>query len=386
MWLFALQVVSLIGALCSIVYSVIAFWCVNTFRSANPRSKPKKSGDPYAPAVSILKPLCGKDRFAYECIASQFVQDYPSFEIIFGVSDPNDLVVPVVHEVMQEAPEVQAKLIFCSERLGANRKISNLIQMLKHARNDVIVINDSDILTPRDYLLHVAAALDDSSVGMVTCLYSGIAGDNLGSRLEALGITSDFVPGVLCARFIEGGLRFALGSTLAFPRRTLDAIGGLESLADYLADDYQMGYRASLTGRRVELAACIVEHALPDYSFKAFLQHQLRWARAVRASRPAGYAGLIFTFAIPWSLLVLIAARGSLLAWTLLGCAIGLRYAIAFVTQRYVLLDRIGTANLWLLPIHDLVAPLVWIGSYMGRRIVWRGNKFELVNGKLRPV
>src|SRR5262245_13056207 len=382
MWLLALQIISLTGAVSSIVYCVIALGCVLGFRP--PRDK--KKCDSNSPPISFLKPLCGTHGLVSECMARVCAQDYPNFEVIFGVADPDDPVIPVVERAMRDCPGVQAKVVICRETLGTNRKISNLVQMLAHARYDTIVINDSDILLREDYLAHVAAGLKDPSVGMVTCLYSGIPSGNLCSRLEALSINSEFMPGILCARRIEGGLHFALGSTLAFPRQTLDAIGGLGPLLDYLADDYQLGYRTSLTGRRVELADCVVEHVLPNYSFMEFIQHQLRWARTVRTSRPSGYAGLIFTFAIPWSLFALIATHGSYFGWVLFMSAIGLRYAIAWVTQKSVLRVLGRRSDLWLLPLRDCLAPLIWIACYLGRSVVWRGNRFKLVNGKLRPV
>ena len=154
--------------------------------------------------------------------------------------------------------------------------------MLPHARHEFILINDSDIHVPDDYVRRVVAPLKNDSVGMVTCLYRGIASASLGSKLESLGISSDFVPGVLCAKRLEGELRFGLGSTLAFSRGALDAAGGFTPLADYLADDYQLGYRISQAGLSVQLADCVVDHYLPRYSLQEFVQHQLRWARAIR--------------------------------------------------------------------------------------------------------
>jgi ceramide glucosyltransferase len=258
--------------------------------------------------------------------------------------------------------------------------------MLPSARHEFLVINDSDIRVPEDYLHRVITPLENSTVGLVTCLFRAIAGRSLCSKLEALGISSDFVPGVLCARRLEGGIRFGLGSTLAFSRQALEKIGGLTPLADFLADDYQLGYRMSQAGFRVEFADCIVDHYLPEYSFAAFLQHQLRWARTVRASRPGGYAGLVFTLVLPWSLLTILLMPVAILAWVLFALAVLLRYAVWFATRAYVLRDSQWNRDAWLLPIRDLISLAVWFLSYMGREVVWRGRRFELANGKLRPV
>src|SRR5262245_28945315 len=339
--------------------------------------------DKFAPPVSILKPLCGLDPHAYDTLRVHVCQPYPAFEIIFGVSDPDDPVIPVVQRLTAEFPQIPIKLMTCPLSLGSNVKVSNLIQMLPAARHEFLLINDSDIDAPSDYLRKVIAPFDDTSTGMVTCLYRGVASSSVGSKLESLFISSDFMPGVLCAKRLEGGLHFAMGSTLALSRRTLHAIGGLVPLADYLADDYQMGYRVSKAGLRVELADCVVDHWLPPYTFGEFMRHQLRWARAIRSSRPEGYVALIVTFSVPWSLLTLIVTRGAPWAWISAAAALTLRYAVLLATQSRVF-GRGGLRDWWLLPVRDFIALLVWISCYAGRRIVWRGKEFELVNGKLR--
>jgi ceramide glucosyltransferase len=324
------------------------------------------------------------DPHAFESLRSHCAQDYPAFEIIFGVSDPGDESIPAVHKLIRDFPHVTIKLVNCPQRLGSNLKISNLIQMIPSAQYEFLIINDSDIEVPTDYLKQVIAPLEKPSIGMVTCLYRGIAGSTVGSKLESLGISSDFIPGVLCARILDRGVRFGLGSTLAFSRRTLEIIGGLPPLADFLADDYQLGYRISKANLSVQVASCIVDHHLPPYSFPAFFQHQLRWARAMRTSRPGGYTGLIFTFAIPWSILALLLMPGSATAWLCFGAAVLLRYAVWISVQARVLRSPRVLADFWLLPIRDVIALVVWIACYGGHQVVWRGKRFFLVNGKLR--
>jgi ceramide glucosyltransferase len=194
------------------------------------------------------------------------------------------------------------------------------------------------------------------------------------------------MPGVLCAKQLAGSLNFALGSTLAFRRSTLAAIGGLESLSDHLADDYELGNRTFKAGLEVRLADCIVEHCLPEYSLAEFLEHQLRWARTIRGARPGGYAGIIFTFAIPWTLIGILAAQGATWPWILLASALFLRFAVALVFEASVLDTRPAVRDFWLLPLRDCIAAVIWISCYMGRTVVWRGRKFEVANGKLRPA
>jgi len=377
-----LAIISVLGTICGIFYCLFSLLCVVLF---GPRNR-EKMDTGFAPPVSILKPLCGMDPHAYASLRSHCTQDYPAFEIIFGVADPNDEILPTVERVMTEFPAVPIKLVRCPQQLGTNLKISNLVQMLPHARHELLLINDSDIEVPDDYLRQVVERLKDRSVGMVTCLYRGIAAGSIGSKLEALGISSDFVPGVLTANRLDGGLRFGLGSTLAFSRTSLDAAGGFSPLADYLADDYQLGYRISKAGLRVELADCVVDHYLPEYSFGEFVQHQLRWARAIRTSRPGGYLGLIFTFAIPWSLLAITLFPSATWVWVLLASALILRYAVMLATAVYIFRDSRPFRYFWLLPFRDIVALAVWILCYAGRQVVWRGKRFVLVNGKLRAV
>jgi ceramide glucosyltransferase len=218
---------------------------------------------------------------------------------------------------------------------------------------------------------------------MVTCLYRGIAGPTLGSALESIGISSDFAGGVLVARYIEGGVRFGLGSTLAFRRRELDSIGGFEAVVDYLADDYELGRRIAELGLRVELSEVVVETFLPAYDLGGFFRHQLRWARSVRDSRKWGYVGVLLTFGLPWALLALVLAGGAGWAWGLLLTAALLRVLVAVAVGKLVLRDPQVPRFLWLIPMRDLAALLVWGVSFASNTISWRGDSFHLKDGKL---
>jgi ceramide glucosyltransferase len=348
------------------------------------------------PAVSILKPLKGVDPEIWESFCSHCDQEYPQFQLIFGVSDSGDPVVEVVRKLQAKYPNLAIELIVCDRVLGANIKVSNLAQMLPAARHELFLVNDSDIRVPSDYLRKVIAPLAEASVGLVTCLYRGVAGPTagratLGSRLEALGISTDFVPGVLSARFLEKGLHFGLGSTLAFRRRDLEAIGGFEALLDYLADDYELGRRIAAMGKRVELSTTTVVTFLPAYTLRQFFRHQLRWSRTIRDARRWGYAGLLFTFGVPWALLTLLAAGGAAWAWALLALTFAVRLTVGVVAGVGVLHDRRIFRNelfrnIFLLALRDLIAPFVWAAGFMGNRIHWRGGVFNLKHGRLTIV
>jgi ceramide glucosyltransferase len=338
------------------------------------------------PAVSILKPLKGTDPDIYESFRSHCLQDYPEYEIVFGVSDPDDPAVASVRQLQREFPDRTIRLVVSPNKLGPNVKVSNLEQMLQSARYQHLLVNDSDIRVEKDYLRRVIAPLADQRVGMVTCLYRGVADLTFGSQLESLGISTDFCPGVLVARQLEGGLRFGLGSTLTLRRDDLERIGGFRSVVDFLADDYEIGRRIAGLGLQVRLADIVVETHLPAYDLRGFLAHQLRWARGVRDSRTAGYIGLAFTYSLLWALLTLIASDLAPWAWAVLGATAMLRLAVAITVGKFVLEDRRLLRNLWLLPVRDLVAVGVWIVSFVGHTVTWRGDRFVLKNGRLIPI
>lgn len=318
-----LAAITALGGIAGCGYYVLCLWSVRDFlRSA--RRKPAG----FTPPVSILKPLKGTDPGIYESFRSHCLQDYPEYELVFGVSDPDDPAAGLVRRLQQEFPGRAIQLVVCPKVLGTNMKVGNLVQMLPHARYDYLIVNDSDIKVEPDYLRRVMASFADERVGMVTCLYRGVGGRTLGSKLESIGISTDFSAGVLAARCLEG-IHFALGSTLAFPRRALEAIGSFEPLVDYLADDFELGARIAAAGYEVRLSEVVVDHHLPDYSFHGFVQHQLRWARSTRDSRRWGYTGVVLTFGLPWAVLAALLSRGQPWSWVLLVTALLLRVAMA---------------------------------------------------------
>jgi ceramide glucosyltransferase len=382
--LLALQIVSTVMAVCGIGFYVLSIWSARQYIRER-RVARAASGDAFTPPVSILKPLRGTDPHMYESFRSHCLLDYPEYELIFGISEPDDPVIPLVERLKLEFPQRSIQLVQCSQDLGPNTKVSNLMQMLPLAKYEYVLVNDSDIHVPSDYLRGIVQPFQNPQVGLVTCLYRGHAGTSLGSRLEAIGISTEFMPGVLTARKIERGMHFALGSTLAMRREALHAIGGFEPLLDYLADDFELGYRISQTRFQVALAGVIVDTSVPDYSLGQFFNHQLRWGRSTRDSRRYGYLGLAFTFGLPWGILAVIFSRGASWAWGLLGAALLVRLLMATVVGYGVLHDRQVWRDLWLVPIRELVAAIIWLVSFVGHTITWRGRKFMLRNKRLYP-
>ena len=321
----------------------------------------------------------------YESFRSHCLQEYPEYEIIFGVSDPDDPAVSLVRKLIAEFPSHKIQLLICPEILGTNVKVSNLLQMGRASRYEHFIVNDSDIRVPADYLRRVLAPFADSNIGMVTCLYRGVAARSLGSRLESIGTSTDFCPAVLAARLLQG-VRFGLGSTMAFSRKALSAIGGFEPLLDYLADDYELGARISQAGFEVRVSDVVVDHFLPDYTMREFLDHQLRWARTIRDSRAWGYAGLVITFPFMWAVLTILFSPHAAWAWILLAITAAMRGVVAWAGGKAVLRDAQLLRDFWLIPLRDALALAIWVASFAGHKILWRGIEFELKDGKLRPA
>lgn len=349
---------------------------------------------PFAPGVTVLKSLKGLDPGMLDAFRSHCHQNYlGDYELLFGVSSLDDPSVPAVRQLQVEFPHHNIRLIECPERLGANGKVSTLVQLAAHAHHDFLLVNDSDITVSPHYLSRVMAHFVPPEqrpfhqplppVGLVTALYRGRMHGTFGSRLESLGIATDFMPSVLVARMLEGGLRYGLGSTLAVSREALQRSGGFEALLDHLADDYELGERIFKAGYRVALASDVVETSVPEYTWRGFCDHQLRWLRTVRDARPGGYAGLFFTYGFALTFLNIIASGLSPISLWLLALIFFLRLSLAMTVGAEVLGDHQVLPNLWLLPLRDLIAFGLWIAGFAGNTILWRGERFEVRHGKL---
>ncbi len=369
--------------------------------------KRRKPAEGFAPGVTILKSLKGLDPAMLDAFRSHCRQDYAGeYELLFGVSSAEDPAALAVVELQKEFPELAILLVVCPERLGTNGKVSTLAQLVPHARFEYLLINDSDITVSPRYLTRVMGEMQGTGnreqgtekqgqgtrekgqkqVGLVTALYRGRPHGSLWSKLEALGIATDFQPSVLLAQWIEGGLRYGLGSTLAVSREALAAMGGIETLVDHLADDYELGARIYKAGYAIALSREVVETSVPDYSRRGFFDHQVRWYRTVRDARPGGYVGLVFTLGLGWALLNVVASGASLLSVWLLAMSFFLRLALAMAVASNVLGDHYVLPNLWLLPVRDVVAMGTWVAGFAGNTIVWRGERFEVKDGKLSAV
>jgi ceramide glucosyltransferase len=385
----AIEAITTLLTLAGLAYLLLALWGARDFAHYWRRGKLEGG---FAPDVTILKPVKGVDPRMHAGLVSHCKQEYAgSFEIVFGVSSLDDPAVAEIKRLQAEFPACPIRLVECTERLGTSGKVSNLVQMLRDARYEHIIINDSDIRVSSGYLTRVMECFADAQVGMVTAPYIGRTADGgaaltIWSRLEALGISTDFLPGVLAARLLEGGIRFGLGSTLATSKTALAKAGGLEVLVEFLADDYEMGERIANAGYRVELCSEVVETTVPAYRFRGFKEHQLRWARSTRDSRKLGYVGLGITYALPWAMMNCVASGFALWSFSLLSVVVLARVAVALSVGVGVLGDGQVLRDLWLLPLRDFFGLGFWAWSFAGDTVVWRGELFHLRDGRIRPV
>jgi ceramide glucosyltransferase len=385
----AIETVTALLTLAGIAYMLLALWGARDYVGAVKRAR---SGESFAPGVSLLKPLKGIDPRMYAGLESHCRQDYPApLELVFGVHRLDDPAVSEVERLRSEFPHIPIKLVECRERLGTSGKVSNLVQMLPHASYEYVIINDSDIFVAPHYLSGLIGYFRDPKVGMVTAPYLGRTGaggreQTIWSKLEALGISTDFVPGVLTARKIEGGIRFGMGSTLAFTKTALAKAGGLEPLVEFLADDYELGKRISKAGYAVRLCGETVETTVPAYGLRGFWDHQMRWARSTRDSRKLGYIGLGVTYVVPWALMTVVASGAALWSFTLLVLALLARVTVALTIGVGLLRDDQVLRDLWLLPLRDLFGLLFWAWSFAGDTVVWRGEEFRLKDGRISRV
>jgi ceramide glucosyltransferase len=362
-----------LAALLGCIYALFAFWAVRSFA----RSKP---APPLAsfPPVTILKPLYGAEPDLHAHLASFCRQDYPApVQILFGVADAADPAVAVVRDLIAEFPDRNLTLVISSRRHGANAKVSNLVNMHSEARHEILVISDSDIVVPRDHLKVVVAALAEPGVGLVTCLYRGAAARGVWSRLAAAAIDYHFLPNVLV------GLKLGLatpcfGSTIAVTKTTLARFGGLQSVADQLADDHALGSSVRQAGLKVVIPPLIVTHVCAERSLRDLLLHEIRWARTIRSVNSFGFTGLIITHALPLALLGM-ALGGLTPAALLVPATLVCRYALAAELRRHF---SLRDYFFWLGPIRDLFSFVVFVASFFGRRLEWRGHRYGLAADK----
>jgi ceramide glucosyltransferase len=380
-------------ALAPLAYYFIALIAAaRFFRGNTPASAglPSGTASSFTPPVSILKPIRGLDRETYENYASFCRQEYPEFEILFCVTDASDPAIPVIEQVIHDfsggdVPRRSIRLLTGSEPVGASDKVNKLCRMVREARHDIVLVSDSDVRVEPGFLRAVTAPFHDPKVGGVTCLYRGLTDRSFAANLEALGNSTDFAPGVLVAG-LGGSLNFMLGAVMATTKKHLAEIGGFESLADFFCDDYELGNRIAARGYRVELSRFPVDIVYPHETLREAFRHQLRWNLSIRYSRPGGHFGLIFAQGLPWALLAAAIAPSPGMAAGYVAVYALLRAAVAWVTGVRGMQDRLARSKMWMLPLRDAFAFVVWCASFFPQRIHWRDREFYVRAKRLVPA
>lgn len=382
--LYLLQWICLIPTIGGSIYAILCLLAVLRFRT-RPSSQPRYSISDWPP-VTILKPVCGLEKNQRENFRSACLQDYPEYEIVFCVQDFQDPVLPILKEIEEEFGTERVSITIENHQVGPNGKINNLLGGLSHAQYDILVISDSDVYLNPDYLKSIVAPLADPEVGCVCTLYKATSADRWYEKMELLTFNADFLPNVIFAH-TTGASNFCLGPSMAFHRSTLEAIGGLESLADYLVEDYEVGRRLCVSGKKVALVRHFIDIVVDLKNPSQWWDHQIYWDQNTRAARPIGFLASVLIRSVPFSLLYAIFRLADAMGLAVLGIAIGLRLITAAFMMGWGFQDREGLRNIALLPLRDLVGLITWLLAFAKRTVVWRGSEFILTgDGRLVPL
>jgi len=332
---------------------------------------------PFAPPVTLLKPLKGRDAFTEECLRSWLAQSYVGeLQILFAVDCGDDPACEVVRRLLAEFPKADAQLVVCAERLGSNAKVSKLAIAESLARHEIIAVSDADMFVPPDFLVNAVAPLREAGVGLVTSFYQLATPGTLAHRWEAVAINADFWSQVLQARSLRP-LDFALGAVMVLRRPSLVEIGGFRALVNCLADDYQLGQRMSQHGARIELCPVIAECRESPQGWRAVWRHQLRWARTIRVCAPGQYFASILGNVTLWSGLWLATSHSRGSAAVAMVCMLA-RVTVAMDLQRRLTRSVGSFMWAWLVPVKDLLQFMLWLGAFLGNRIEWRGESYSV--------
>ena len=358
--------------------AMIAGW--RFFRAERSRVLPS-----YTPPVSVLKPVRGVDFASYENYASFCRQEYPEYEILFGANQLEDPAVEVIKRVIADHPESKIKLVVGAEGIGANRKVNMLARLAEEASFQILSLTDGDVRVGPHYLREVAASFGEENTGAVTCFYRGIVEKNVWAEIEAIGASSDLFGGVLVANWMEG-ITFGLGASITTTKEWVEKIGGFVSIADLLADDYELGNRIARSGGQVKLSRETVWTMYRAQSARSFWEHQLRWARTVRLCRPASYVGLLLTHGLPWAVLAAAVAPAQWVGGAYLCAYFVLRMAMAWTVGVWGVGDEVLRRRPWLVPLRDAIQFVIWLASFASNRVVWGGVQYKIEEGRMLEV
>jgi ceramide glucosyltransferase len=384
--LIGLLALALTGTLASSIYSVLALRAVTYFRRERARpAPPSKAAEP----ISVLKPVHGEAAGLEENLLTFYQQQHPDFELIFGARELSDPALVIVRRLAARFPDVRTRIIASGEPKWPNARAYSVSALLKEAENRTLVVTDSDVRVPPDFLQSVVAPLNDPQAALVTCLYRGVSLGGFWTDLEALGMSVELMSNVLIANMLKG-MDFALGPATATHRERIDEIGGLEETGLYYADDFALGNLMHRSGLQVVLAHTVIEHVVPSASFLDAFQHQVLWLKNNRFLRPVEHVGVGLTFAMPYAILgccVCLFAGHALagFGWLLWGIANCVVRSVGIGWK--VVRDPQARTKAWLYPLRDLIGFATWIATWFGSEIVFRGEKYVLLrSGKVRRL
>jgi ceramide glucosyltransferase len=378
-----LQWIFLIPTIGGSIYVILCLLAVFRFRT-QPDVPPPYPFSQWPPAT-ILKPVCGLEKNQGGNLRSTCLQDYPEFQVVFSVQDPNDPVIPLLMEIQQEFGPERVFVAIENHQVGPNGKINNLLGALLHARHDILVISDSDVRLKPNYLKAIVAPLADPEVGIVCTFYKATCADKWFEKMELLTFNADFIPSVVFA-YVSGTSKFCLGPSMALRRSSLKEIGGLEALSDYLVEDYEMGRRIWSSGRKVAIVRYFIDIVVDLKNLSHWWNHQVYWDQNTRAAQPAGFFASILIRSVPFAFFFALSHLGDAIGLAVLIGALGLRLATAAVIMGWGLRDREGLKSLALLPLRDMTALLSWFLAFTKRTVLWRGSEFILNrDGRLIP-
>jgi ceramide glucosyltransferase len=386
-----LLALAVFGLITSTVFAALVLWAVPGYLRERRRARAEEAERPgFTPPLTLLKPVHGTEPGLEEHLASFFEQDYPEYEILFCARSADDAGLEAARRVAARYPQIPVKFLSTGGQPDyINAKVASLEAMEAVAAHEVLVVSDSDVRVTPDYLRAVALPFADPRVGAMCCPYRGVAapqgefGGGLWARIEAVGMSVEMTAGVLVARKMEG-MQFVLGPTMAFRRETIRRMGGFKVTADYCADDFVLGNETFKLGQRVVLSHHAIDHMVINSSFIASLQHQVRWMKSTRFSRPKGHFGTALTFSLPFGLLGWATAVALGHPWAglaLFGWSVATRLMLSISVGRLVVRDPSWLGLLLLYPIRDLMGFGFWAASYLGSRILWRGRVFQLLPG-----
>jgi ceramide glucosyltransferase len=375
-----LKNICLIPVICGSVYVLLCLLAVFRFRK-HPSYSARYSFSEW-PSVTILKPIRGLEKNQRESLRSACLQDYPEFQVVYSVQDLNDPAIPLLKEIQQEFGDRKVSVAIENLRIGTNGKINNLLGALPYARNDILVISDSDVYLKPDYLKAIVAPLANPEVGGVCTLYKATCADRWFEKMELLTFNADFIPSVIFAH-VSGTSKFCIGASIALRRSTLKEIGGLESLADYLVEDYEMGRRIWSLGKKIDVMPYFVDIVVDYKNLSQWWNHQIYWDQNLRAARPGGFFASIVTRSVPFALLFALLSPGDFFGLTVLVATLGLRL-VATAAIMWELRDYEGLRSLSFLFLRDMAGLVSWFLSFTKRSVLWRGSKFILTrDGRL---